>query len=170
MKLSSLWNILRGKPYPFQHSDGSTTTYTNYWQFLNHRRGKSFTCKLPEDYPRPDMDTLRSRLADDPTDVRARMGLAANLHTAGSLDDAYKEYLEAIEVLSNSPSTEGEASRLSQRAFAHWMTARVLEEMGRHAEARLHWQGCVDDCRTAVPHENYLRENPIYQGATAKLR
>ncbi len=170
MKFSTLWNIVSGKPYPFQRPDGQIVEFTNYWQFLKYRRGKSFSIQMSEDRPQPDVATLRQNVEDNPTDFQARLHLGAHLATFGSPDEGYKEFLEAIALLSSDQGGETGARRLSDRSFANYMAARTLDEMGRDAAARQHWKRCAEDMEAAFPDKKSLRDNPLYVRAMDRLK
>lgn len=153
--------------------------FLNFWHFLKYLQGKSFIVQLSkDDVPAP--DTLRSNVEANPNDAGARRRLGAHLLTIGELDAAYSELLEAISLLSQDQNAEddscGQAGRtltgdrrLADRAMARYFAAKTLEQMGRDAEAREHWQGCADDWRSAVPDEKYLPGIPYYTEATTKL-
>jgi hypothetical protein len=165
-KILNLGESLRGKVCKVQWQDGRTTDYLNLWQFLNHLRGKSFVCYSSG--PRPDLETVRKQVAENPNDAHARLWLGVLLAGQGSPDDGYKECREAIALVSKALVGVEDARILSFRSFAHRQAATILEQMGRHPDAYPHWKQCADDLRIALP-ERYLRENPYYLEAMEKL-
>lgn len=170
MKLMNLWNGLRGKPITVQLPGRPPMDLLNVWQYLKLLRGKPFIIQnTDDDGPMPDLDTVRRSVEANPTDAQARTMLAAYLMDAGSLDEAYRECLEAIAVLSNAPNAGDDYQGRSQRAHARGLAAQVLEQMGRNADARQYWQGCADDLRSVVPQE-ILPRHLYYVQAMRKLR
>ena len=170
MKFLNFWDCLRGKTCSVQFRDGRTINFLNFWEFLNYLREQPFQIPGPDSSQQPDLPALKSSVEANPTDPRARMQLGAHLHTAGSFDEAYQEYLEAIALLSNVEGMDDISRRLSFRAFARRMTAKVLEDIGRDADARQQWQGCADDIQAAMPDQKYLSQNPHYLEAMDKIK
>ena len=126
--------------------------------------------EFPDNQPEPDLDTLRKGVAENPSDLRARHFLAAHLLTAGSLDEAYSEYLEVIAQLSSDQTSKANSLGPGQLGLAHYQTAQVLEQMGRDADARWHWQACADVWRSLVPDKKDLHEIRYYTDAMEKLK
>src|SRR5579862_8102031 len=109
MKRLNTWNVLRRGPYTVEDWAGRKCTYPNFWEYFNHLRGRNFQIVLPADRPRPELPELRAAMEANPADVRARMHLGIHLYTIGSLEEAYREYLEAIVLLSADPAPSGGA-------------------------------------------------------------
>jgi tetratricopeptide (TPR) repeat protein len=173
------WESLRGKVCKVQLPDGHIAEYVNLKEFINHLRGRSFQVLYTG--PKPDRATAQSKVEANPADSRARLALGAQFLDTGELDAAYREFQEAISLLSNDQGAEDDSSsadrtlpfdrRLAERAFARYFAATALEQMGREEEAREQWQGCADDYQDSLPTENkkYLSENSHYLKAIEKL-
>ena len=153
------------RPFIVKMSGDREFRFRDCWQLVNFLRNKPITIELDPDTSRPGLEELQSKVAEHPEDAMARLNLGAWLHTYRTAEEALPEYLEAITLLSNEEYPEGEARRLSARAFARRMVAKALDDLGRTEEAREQWRGCADDWQTAVPQKKYLADNGIYHEA-----